>query len=349
MAVALLLSTLAIPISSSSGCGSSSNRLLDQISGIEIMSTVVDLQSFGTREFHTSSAEESALYIEEQMDSLGLEAHMQEFDVDGVAVANVAAVLNPDLEADQVFLIGAHYDSENSQVVNQSEAENITAPGADDNGSGIGVMLEIARVLSLASRFPAAIKFVAFGAEEMGYDSSGGMKGSTEFAKAETEAGVTFDGVFVIDMVGYRVTAENRATLVCNEASAPLAQTMTEAATDFDIDISLLTVQDERVTYSDHASFWEAGYPSILMVEELYPTTYIPVNPYYHSSADTAEKLSEEQMTEVARTVLATILYLTDQGEDSYTLAYYGIAAATFVAAVTVVTLLLLNRRKGEA
>ena len=349
-AVLLLFSTVVAPVCDNSRGGDDSfgHLLLNEISGAEILSTIVDLQSFGTREFHTASAQESALYIQGEMVSLGLQTHMQQFYVDGTPVVNVVAVLNPDVVAESVFLIGAHYDSENSEVTNLSEAENITAPGADDNGSGVGVMLELARVLSQTADFPATVKFVAFGAEEIGYDGSGGTKGSADFARLEVEAGVSYDGVFVLDMVGYRVTTENRATLVCNEASASLAHSMTEAATEYGVDISLQTVLDETFVYSDHASFWEAEYPSILVIEELSPTTGRPINPDYHTSEDTVEKLSDELMTEVAKSTLATIIHLTDQGEDSYSLAYYGVAAATLVAVATVAAFLLMRQRKGE-
>jgi hypothetical protein len=349
-AVIFLFSAVVAPVCDNSCGGNDSvgQSLLDEISGAEIMSTAVDLQSFGTREFHTASAQESAMYIQGEMTALGLQTHMQEFYIDETPVVNVVAVLNPSAEADRIFLIGAHYDSENSEVTNLSEAENITAPGADDNGSGVGVMLELARVLSQTTDFPATVKFVAFGAEEMGYDNSGGAKGSAYFASLEAEAGVPYDGVFVLDMVGYRVTTENRATLVCNEASALLAQSMTEATAEYHVDISLLTVLNETYVYSDHASFWEAEYPSILVIEELCPTTGRPVNPDYHTSEDTADKLSDELMTEVAKSTLATIIHLTDQGEDSYTPVYYGVAAATLVAVATVTAFLLMRKRKGE-
>jgi Zn-dependent M28 family amino/carboxypeptidase len=349
-AALFLFSTVVAPVCDNSCGGDDSfgQSLLGEISGAEMMSTVVDLQSFGTREFHTAPAQESAMYIQGEMTALGLQTHLQEFYIDETPVVNVVAVLNPSVEAERIFLIGAHYDSENSEVTNLSEAENITAPGADDNGSGVGVMLELARVLSQTTDFPATVKFVAFGAEEMGYDNSGGAKGSAYFASLDVEAGVSYEGVFVLDMVGYRVTTDNRATLVCNAASALLAQSMTEATTEYSVDVSLLTVLDEAFVGSDHASFWEAGYPSILVIEELCPTTGRPVNPDYHTSEDTAEKLSDELMTEVAKSILATIIHLTDQGEDSYSLAYYGVAAATLAAVVTVAAFLLMRKRKEE-
>ncbi len=350
VAIVLLISTAVVPVYGISDAGAYSvgDSLLDEISGAGIMETVVHLQSFFTREFHTSYSFESAMYIHDEMEALGLQTSIQEFDVDGTTVVNVVSVLDAGIEANGTILIGAHYDSYNFFTDTMSEAENITAPGADDNGSGIGVMLELARVLSQAVPFSATIKFVAFGAEEMGYDHSGGTKGSEAFVKMEAEAGASYDAVFILDMVGYNATQENRATLVCNDASAKLAQTTTEAAVQYGADLSLQTVSNENYTYSDHASFWEAGYQSILLIEELDSSTGLPVNPYYHTSEDTAEKLSKELMTEVAKTVLATIITLTEQGEDSYSTGRNAaIVTILMIAAIATILILLTKRKRG--
>lgn len=324
-------------------------ELLDEVTSSEIISTVLDLQSFSTRDFHTSSATESAYYIHGVLQGLGMQTHLQEFEVDGVTAVNVVAVLHPESAAEGVYVVGAHYDSENSMVTNQSEAENITAPGADDNASGVGVMLEIARVLAGSDCELPTVKFVAFGAEERGYDRTGGIKGSAEFAASEAEAGVLCRGAFILDMVGYRAMAENRATLVSNGASDHLADSMADAASEFGLDITIWIESNESIRYSDHSAFWTEGYPSILVIEELNQSTHFPVNPYYHTSYDTADKLSEEQMTLVAKALLGTLLHLTDQGEYSYTPAFYGIVAAAMISVIITVMLLLLRKWKGES
>ena len=322
--------------------------LLHEVSGSEVMEVVTNLQSFGTRDFHTQSAAESAEYIRSELQGMGLETHLQEFYVDEVEVVNVVAVLHPEAASEGVYVVGAHYDSENSLVTNQSEAENVTAPGADDNASGVGVMLEIARVLSNSGRVTSTVKFVAFGAEEMGYDYSGGLKGSTEFVAIESTANSTLRGAFVLDMVGYRATEENRISLVTNDASRGLSEAMAGAASEFDLDLSVTQELSDSIVYSDHSSFWGQGYRSILIIEELNSVTEKPLNPYYHSSEDTADKLSDEQMTAVAMALLGALLDLTYQGEDSYTRQSYVVVAAVAMAVVIAVTVLLLRRRKRD-
>ena len=322
--------------------------LLHEVSGSEVMEVIASLQSFGTRDFHTQSAAESADYIRSELQGMGLQTHLQEFHVDDVEVVNVVAVLHPEAASEGVYVVGAHYDSENSLVTNQSEAENMTAPGADDNASGIGVMLEVARVLSHSGRETSTVKFVAFGAEEMGYDYSGGLKGSTEFVTVESTANSTLQGAFVLDMVGYRATEENRISIVTNDASRGLSEAMAGAASEFDLDVAITQELSDSIVYSDHSAFWGQGYRSILIIEELDSVTKKPLNPYYHSSEDTADKLSDEQMTAVAKALLGTLLDLTYQGEDSYTRQPYVVVVAVVVAIIIAVTGFLLRRRRRD-
>ena len=342
----LLVSTLGV---NGAQCQSSDwrNELLSDVSSLMIVDVVEDLQSFGTRDFHTQSAAESADYIREQFQEMGLQTYLQEFHVDDAEVVNVVAVLNPEASSQGVYVVGAHYDSENSGVTNQSEAENTTAPGADDNASGVSVMLEVARVLSHSGVETTTVKFVAFGAEEMGFDYSGGTKGSIEFVAQENESGANIAGAFVLDMVGYRATQENRITIVCNEGSENLSETVEEATSVFDLDIAVVREVNDQIIYSDHSAFWAQGFRSVLIIEELDPATKRPVNPFYHSSEDTVDKLSDEQMAVVAEALLGALLDLTCQGEDSYTHRSYVFAAAVAIAVAIGVALFLLSRRKG--
>ena len=323
--------------------------ILNRVDGDEIIGTVLDLQSFGTREFHTVNATEAGYYIHDAFKTMGMQTYLQEFEVGDTAVFNVVAVLHPEAAAEGVYVIGAHYDSENSDATSQSEAENLTAPGADDNASGVGVMLEMARVLSGYETALPTVKFVAFGAEERGFDDSGGVKGSAAFAALEAAAGIDCRGAFVLDMVGYAATDESRATLVTNEASDGLAIELIDAADRYNLDISLRHESNELIIYSDHNSFWLEGYQSVLVIEELDSNTDFPVNPYYHTPDDTADKLSVEQMATVAETLLGTLLYLTCQGEDSYSRAAYAATAAAVISVLAIVILLLHRRNKGDA
>ena len=277
------------------------------------MSTVEDLQGYGTREFHTSQSLEAAEYVFDRMEAIGLSTVLQEFPVDDVESVNVIGTLNADKRDEGTFIIGAHYDSENMLATNQSQAENYTAPGADDNASGVGAMLEIARILSAEEVFAAPVTFVAFGAEERGYDATGGAAGSAFFANESHNENASIMGAFVMDMIGYSRFGQNVTTVVSDGDSDLLYHSLVNASAKYGIDLSIEFVMNPLLRYSDHRSFWDLGYQSVLLIEEIDSESYYPANPYYHSSYDLAEVLSEEQMTAVSKTLLGALLDLTNE------------------------------------
>ena len=97
-------------------------------------------------------------------------------------IARKEGMLNPD----QIWVIGAHYDSYASG----------NAPGADDNATGTALVLEIARILA-DYEFEDTIEFVLFASEELG------LYGSDAYAEAAEAQGVNIMGAICVDMVGY--------------------------------------------------------------------------------------------------------------------------------------------------
>ena len=324
------------------------SSLVAEVSGTEIMSTIEDLQEYGTRDFHTQQSAEAAEYIFDRMEAIGLSTAFQEFPVGDIVSANVIGTLNAEIDDRGLFIIGAHYDSENKLVTNQSEAENYTAPGADDNASGVGAMLEIARILADEEVFAAPVKFVAFGAEERGFDATGGTAGSAFFTNMSHDENASIMGAFVMDMIGYSRHGYNATTVVSDGNSDMLYHSLANASVKYDIDLSIEFVMNPQLRYSDHRSFWDYGYQSVLIIEEIDPETYLPANPHYHTSYDLAEVLSEEQMTAVSKTLLGALLDLTDQGEDSYAKSNVGafvLALTAALIAAAAVALYLRSRR----
>ena len=320
---------------------------VDSVSGELILEEVETLEAFGTRDFHVESSREAAVHIMDRMEEIGMDARLQEFMLDNITVANVVGTLNPDAAGAGLFLFGAHYDSENRYVDNMSEAENMTAPGADDNASGVSVMLEVARVLASAEEVKAAIRFVAFGAEETGFDGIGGMAGSEHFVASEMADGVVYDGAVVLDMVGFSADGESRAMLVHESEPSILVDSVTSSAERYGVDMTLIPLLGPTLTYSDHAAFWEAGIDSILVIEQLNPTTKLPVNPNYHTSFDTSDTLSQKQMEEVAKMLVGVVADRTDSGEDSYLTLQMAIVLVCSATTVSLVVL-VFRRRKAD-
>ena len=108
-------------------------------------------------------------------------------------ITNVVATLRgtDPASADRVYVVGAHYDSRVTDVLNATD----DAPGANDDGSGTSAVIELARVLS---RVPseATIVFVAYAGEEQG------LFGSEHFAALAEEQGWNVQGVLNMDIIG---------------------------------------------------------------------------------------------------------------------------------------------------
>ena len=122
-------------------------------------------------------------FIEAEFDSYGLNVERDFFSCLDERFHNIIACL-PGSGSDRRIIVGAHLDS----VVN--------TPGADDNASGIAVLLETARLLSQAN-LNSQVFLCAFNLEELN------MIGSAAFAKKLTAAGARVEAMISLEMVGY--------------------------------------------------------------------------------------------------------------------------------------------------
>jgi Zn-dependent M28 family amino/carboxypeptidase len=96
----------------------------------------------------------------------------------------------------EIVLVGAHYDSARG------------TPGANDNGSGLAALFEIARQLR-GKPFPRTIRFVAFANEEPPYFQRDGKMGSWVYAKACRARGDNLKAVLSLETLGYYSDAPN--------------------------------------------------------------------------------------------------------------------------------------------
>ncbi|WP_439487238.1 M20/M25/M40 family metallo-hydrolase [Algoriphagus sp.] len=137
--------------------------------------------------------------------------------------ANVMATLkgiNP--ADDRIFIISAHMDSRNKDVMDEKGA----SPGANDNGSGTAAVIELARIMA-SHQFSATILFVAFTGEEQG------LKGATYLADKAKNEGWNIGAVLNNDIIGNSSSSEtlikdNLMMRVFSE-TIPAAETEQEA------------------------------------------------------------------------------------------------------------------------
>ncbi len=139
--------------------------------------------------------------------------------VTDATVANVVAMLHGtnNKQDPRMILVSGHLDSRNKDVMDATGA----SPGANDDGSGVALVLELARILS-QTEFPATLVFVAFTGEEQG------LKGATYLADKAKEMSWKIEAVLNNDIVGNSTSSEtnisNNTVMRVFSETIPLAE-----------------------------------------------------------------------------------------------------------------------------
>lgn len=133
--------------------------------------------------------ERAASYIAETFESAGYVVEEQVYEIDGLPYRNIEARLEGTGSPGDVLVVGAHYDTVPG------------CPGADDNGTGIAALLELARSMSRAKP-SSTVRFVAFTNEEYPFFWSERM-GSFLYARRCKENGERITGMIALETLGY--------------------------------------------------------------------------------------------------------------------------------------------------
>ncbi|MCX7556571.1 M20/M25/M40 family metallo-hydrolase [Xanthomonadaceae bacterium JHOS43] len=179
---------------------------------------------------------------------------------------------------DEVIVVGAHLDSIRSGA--GSEPEQF-APGADDDASGIAVITEVIRIaLANGWRPQRTIKFMGYAAEEMG------LRGSRAIAQNFAAIGIDVVGVLQLDMTNYRSGVSHHFHFISDRVNGPL---LAFSKTLFDAYLVPrgFVHRDISCGYacSDHASWTENGFPSVMASEPGSPSNSF--YPGLHTASDT--------------------------------------------------------------
>lgn len=188
-------------------------------------------------------------------------------------------------EPDRQVIICAHMD-------NRSETPETIAPGSDDNGSGATAVIEAARIFT-GFNFEKTIKFCLWTGEEQG------LLGSAAYARDAFGRGDDIAGVFNFDMIAWDGNSDGSIELHCGtmSSSQTLGHLFEDVITDYDISLDPEFLTYSSTDRSDHASFWDQGYPAILGIEDFSSD----FNPYYHSAGDNMNHIMENLFTEFTR------------------------------------------------
>ena len=208
---------------------------------------------------------------------------------------SILATISGSRQNNEIIILGAHLDSINIkyrpyQTLTKHDIENMPAPGADDNGSGLAVLTEVLRSIVMAGYKPeTTIHLIGFAIEEIG------LVGSREIASAYHKQGRNVVGMLNFDMVGYK--GEDYVD-VCISS---------DKLSNHDQSLFLVSLMNQylphlnyrffgcRYACSDHASWTENNFPAT-MVHEC-PS----ISPYMHKDSDLVKNINADYMSNFAR------------------------------------------------
>jgi hypothetical protein len=256
---------------------------------------------------------EAQNYIEQEFASMGLEVRLQEYEVEGESTANVIAHSPSFDPSSPALILGAHFDTAHAIP---------DIPGADDNASGVAVLLESARLL--INHYPDRLEnilFVAFSTEELPAFGTQNM-GSSVFVRGLDELGYLVESALILEMVGYfdsrpgtqeippYIEIEgipdtgNFLALVADGMSAGLADRILVGYNDSSSQVPALSLvfaepnqsELQLIRQSDNISFWDVGIPALVITD----TAFLR-NPNYHENTDTLDTLSIPSMEDLTQ------------------------------------------------
>lgn len=255
-------------------------------------------------------------FVEKEFESYGLHAESDFFRYGGRRFRNIVA-RPPKQTSGPLLILGAHIDAVEG------------CPGADDNGSGVAVLLEAARLLA-SERLRSRLLFCAFNLEELN------MIGSTAFAGKLRAAGESVAGMISLEMVGYTDSRPGSQKypvglarlypdrgdfigVIGNWSSSAMTRKFAAQVRQVpDLPVETLAVPGKgwlipAVRLSDHSPFWDLGYPAVMVTD-----TSFYRNPNYHAQGDTTDTLDIGFMARVCDGVIRGVrgLATSDETDD---------------------------------
>jgi hypothetical protein len=245
-----------------------------------------------------ASLEAAARYIESELRAGGIEPALHRYDSGFGEVRNLEVVI-AGREAESI-VIGAHYDSVAG------------APGANDNGSGVAALIELARMLKgWTPRL--TYRLVFFVNEEPPYFATAAM-GSRVFADALLARGGRVAAMFSLETIGYYADAPGTQgypfplgffypdrgdflAFVSNRASRELLHAALAAFREeakFPSEGVAAPAWIPGVDWSDQWSFWRHGVPAVMLTD-----TALYRYPHYHLPSDTPDKVDDARLARV--------------------------------------------------
>jgi Zn-dependent M28 family amino/carboxypeptidase len=251
---------------------------------------------------HYGELERAATYIEATLKSFGYEVALHPYVADGQLVRNIAVTIPRHArDGAETVVIGAHYDSYGD------------APGANDNGTGTAALLELARRLGDLRPARHTVWLVFFVNEEPPYFGTEAM-GSWRFARLLAERREPVRAMLSLETLGFYSDAAgsqqypppfglffpSTANFIAFVGTPGTRRLVHEAIGSFRRHTQFPTIGGVApavipgISWSDHWSFQQFGYPAIMVTD-----TALFRYPHYHRPSDTPDKVDYERLARV--------------------------------------------------
>jgi len=269
--------------------------LLRSVSQDNIRIWINSLSSFHSRHSKSKYLNQVAEWIKSLLVSFGYtDVYFHNYLKEGYELRNV--ICHKSGTTDRVILVCAHYDCIMEDINNAEER----APGANDNASGVSVVLEVARLLSQVN-LENCVQFVFFSGEEQG------LWGSRAYAEDIKRNNVNLHRLINLDMVGNPQFKEKKIIIerdMGNKASSndQESQDFADFLEQIAVDLTDLQVMLGPIYDSDYMPFEAQGY----VVVGIYDGG--EKNTSYHSKTDIPSTVNLEYTASVTKIVLAAVI-----------------------------------------
>jgi hypothetical protein len=257
-------------------------------------------ESFEGRGVGTAGLERAVEYLEKRFEEVGLcpfavDGYRQTLPgPEGTTLVNLIGMLG-DSNGDQHIIVGAHYDHLGLGEPGDANHGKLH-PGADDNASGVAVLLECARRLAEEGELSHPVVIIAFSGEEKD------LLGSAHYVKHPVMPLDGCVGMINLDTVGRLF--DGPLTVFGSNTAQGLSHVLRGVNYGFKFELQL-PEKDEGG--SDQASFVHKGVPAVQI--------FTGPHADYHRPGDTADKIDYEGLERVAGFTTEFAIYLAEREE----------------------------------
>lgn len=263
-------------------------NFVENISGEKAVTVNGNTDTIYSRHKSRAGNELAYDYILQELERYGLQTDSMVFSSTG---KNALAIQPGSVYPDKYYILCAHYDDMPNLPI---------APAADDDGSGVGALLEAARVLS-KYQFEYTIIYAFWDEEEQG------KVGSIAYANLANANNDSIMGVINMDAIAWDSDNDDAAMIHVRPIgnSLELSDTIQSVNSTYGINLNL-AITNPGATYSDHASFWTNNFGAVLIIEDW----TFDANPHYHTDTDLIAYFNLPYYLKLAKLSIASLASL---------------------------------------